>query len=161
MDEPCEEWQLVTSEESEANSEANNETPPSIAGPSATQDHTPDSETSDAADMTMRVEVATPSPPPNQPSVPERIQHAVSDPVPIPPVVSAGSRAGCGVQPLGSHAIPAGSENPITPRNNAGPWVFDGSAGAGGAGGLALSAGLPVEMRSIDSAAALDTSSRP
>lgn len=153
MDEPCEDWQQMTSEESEANSEANNETPPSVAGPSGAQEHTPESDPGDAADMTMRVEMGTPSPPSASPSVPERIQNTMSNPVPIPPVVSAGAHSGCAPRPspgVGS------SENPITPRNNAGPWVFDGSAGAGSANGLPVTPGLPVEMRSIDSAA-LDT----
>lgn len=160
MDEPCEDWQQMTSEESESNSEANNETPPSVAGPSAAQEHTPGSDSGDVADMTMRVEMGTPSPQ-SQPSVPERIQHTMSDPVPIPPVVSSASHhLGCaGPNPSRASAIAAGSENPITPRNDAGPWVFDGSAGAGAVNGLPLSPGLP-EMRSLDSAA-LDTATRP
>lgn len=159
VDEPCEDWQQMTSEESEANSEANNDTPPSVAGPSAAQEHTPGSDSGDAADMTMRVEMGTPSPP-AQPSVPERIQHTMSDPVPIPPVVSPASHLGCAPpNPSGAGAIAGGSENPITPRNNAGPWVFDGSAGEGPVNGLPISPGL-TEMRSLDSAA-LDTASRP
>lgn len=143
----------MTSEESEANSEANNETPPSVPGPSGTQEHTPESDPGDVADMTMRVEMGTPSPPPAQVSVPERIQNTMSDPVPIPPVVTGANHPAC--PPQLSPGI-GSSENPITPRNNAGPWVFDGSAGAGSVNGLPASPGLSVEMRSIDSAA-LDT----
>lgn len=143
----------MTSEGSEANSEANNETPPSVTGPSDTQEHTPESDPGEAADMTMRVEMGTPSPS-AQPPVPERIQNTMSDPVPIPPVVTAAAHPGCA--PQRSPGV-GSSENPITPRNNAGPWVFDGSAGAGGVNGLPVTPGLPIEhMRSIDSAA-LDT----
>lgn len=159
VEEPCEDWQQMTSEDSEANSEANNDTPPSIAsgGAPAAQEGTPGSDPGDVADVTMRVEMGTPSPP-SMPSVPERIQHTMSDPVPIPPVVSPASHLGCAVAPNPSAAaIAAGSENPITPRNDAGPWVFDGSAGAGQVGGMPLS---PGQMRSLDSAA-LDTATGP
>lgn len=159
MDEPCEDWQQMTSEDSansEANSESNNDVVPPLASPSGVQARDPESDSGDVADMTMQVDMATPSPPQASPSVPERIQHTMSEPVPIPPVVSAASHPGCAAHSSAAASAAGGAEGPITPRNNAGPWVFDGT---GNANGLPLS-GLANEMRSLDSAA-LDTATRP
>lgn len=79
---------------------------------------------------------------PNGPS----ISHATSDPVPIPSSAGANrsgsgtNRAGAGTNgtstpnrptrtpsPTGVNPVLMGPEGPITPRNDAGPWVFDGS----------------------------------
>ncbi|PKS13262.1 hypothetical protein jhhlp_000033 [Lomentospora prolificans] len=153
VDEPCEEWQQLTGEES-ANDESNNE--PSGAGADATSvdSHQQVSDTSgpDVADVTMQVDVATPP----RSTLSDRPQPA-SDPVPIPPLLR---NQGCNSSPGPLDVLTNGNEGPITPRNNAGPWVFDGSAGvvslAPGLSGPDVSLG---EMRSIDSAA-METAGR-
>lgn len=62
--------------------------------------------------------------------------HAVSQPVPIPNAAAGASASGSGggrstrtPSPNGGSGVPGlnGTEGPITPRNDAGPWVFDGS----------------------------------
>lgn len=64
--------------------------------------------------------------------------NATSAPVPIPASASSGgpNAAGAGGRPTrtpspnGVSSLLAGAqEGPITPRNDVGPWVFDGSAG--------------------------------
>ena len=94
----------------------------------------------------------------NQPSRPGVSPFSTSNPVPIP--ASASQRAASGPMtipnvdgqrdrrtpsPTGAPVVLNGGEGPITPRNDAGPWVFDGSglrmradgvaAGSEGAGG--------------------------
>lgn len=71
--------------------------------------------------------------------------HATSEPLPIRGAGRAGHLRDSGTpSPPGS-----GAEGIITPRNNAGPWVFDGRAGRQPANGT-------TEMTSLDSAAEAD-----
>ncbi|OHF03662.1 FHA domain-containing protein [Colletotrichum orchidophilum] len=75
-------------------------------------------------------------------------------PVPIPAVgiaQAALSRSGRDTRtpsPIGNHLVSA-NEGPITPRNDAGPWVFDGSAGR-------RAAEASNGMRSLDAAAEME-----
>ena len=76
------------------------------------------------------------------------IPHVVSEPLPIKNAASGSGRA----NPVRDGRTPTppvnGAEGPITPRNDAGPWVFDGSAG-----GPSNDNDTTSEMRSIDAAA--------
>ncbi|EQB57184.1 FHA domain-containing protein [Colletotrichum gloeosporioides Cg-14] len=80
--------------------------------------------------------------------------HATIEPVPIPsvgPSQTAAPRTGRDTRtpsPIGNH-LTNGTEGPITPRNDAGPWVFDGSAGR-------RAAEAANGMRSLDEAAEMD-----
>ncbi|PHH61143.1 hypothetical protein CDD81_760 [Ophiocordyceps australis] len=79
--------------------------------------------------------------------------HAATDPLPIENASSGSGRAAH----LRDEQCPSPScngEGPITPRNNAGPWVFD-----GGAGTRAPDSQVP-EMRSLDAAADLHINGR-
>ncbi|KAL6885276.1 hypothetical protein HDV57DRAFT_421090 [Trichoderma longibrachiatum] len=76
--------------------------------------------------------------------------HATSDPLPIRSRSSGAGRASH-LRENGTPSPPGnGTEGLITPRNNAGPWVFDGTAGRRPASDSA-------EMPSLDSAADADT----
>lgn len=151
MDEPGEEWQQLTGEES-ANDESSNE-PPAVPMDTTVDAISQASETNgvDVADMTMQVDMTTP--PRSIPSLASERSQPASDPVPIPPQLRSQA-------PGVLDVIANGNEGPITPRNNAGPWVFDGSAGT-----VALPIALAGrdtalgEMRSIDSTA-MDAVSR-
>lgn len=78
-----------------------------------------------------------------------QMSHAVSEPLPIR---NAASGVGRSKQIRDSRSpsppeMTNGAEGPITPRNNAGPWVFDGSAGRNS------DAPSELGMRSLDAAA--------
>lgn len=80
--------------------------------------------------------------------------NTATPPVPIPAVgaaPSAVSRSGRDTRtpsPIGNHLV-VSNEGPITPRNDAGPWVFDGSAGR-------RAAEASNGMRSLDAAAEME-----
>jgi hypothetical protein len=79
------------------------------AGPSASE--------SDAMDVTINVSAnQTPSPS-------AQLPHTISAPLPIRNPASGSARRGTPSPPR------PGAEGPITPSNDAGPWVFDGNAG--------------------------------
>lgn len=91
------------------------------------------------------------------------ISHATSDPVPIPSSSATASRGANGAttggdrrdstrtpSPIGVNPVLMGTEGPITPRNDAGPWVFDGS-GVRMRGGEATVG--PPQVISLDAAA--------
>ncbi|KAI0122124.1 RING finger protein [Daldinia grandis] len=77
----------------------------------------------DAGDVTMQIDAATAQ------SV--LLRHAMTEPVPIPNAtsrVSSGDRSKSNRTPSPNSNPPGpGHEGPITPRNDAGPWVFDGN----------------------------------
>lgn len=107
---------------------------------------------SDAMDFTValdRARTMAEMPPPETVA-----PHATTEPVPIPAVAgsqAANLRNGRDTRtpsPIGNHLV-NGNEGPITPRNDAGPWVFDGSAGR-------RAAEAPNGMRSLDEAAEMD-----
>lgn len=86
------------------------------------------------------------------------IPHSVSQPLAIRPLSSMlpRQRSRSNSSTRGRTPSPpnqtGGVEGPITPRNDAGPWVFDGSA----AGSRAASASEGTGMRSLDEAAELE-----
>ncbi|KAI0013967.1 RING finger protein [Xylariaceae sp. FL0662B] len=134
VDEPSEEWQQLDSgmediqedKSPDATSETNHEvvlsTPSQTNGISNLQ-HSP--EPGDAGDTTMHIDTTPP--------VPQGLLgRAVTEPVPIPnatPRVMSGDRSGTNrtPSPSGGNPLVNGHEGPITPRNDAGPWVFDGN----------------------------------
>ncbi|CAG9941996.1 unnamed protein product [Clonostachys rosea f. rosea IK726] len=107
-----------------APAEVRNETPNDGPSPPQTAPPPPLAEDEasmdiDPAEMTMNMTVVESSE--NQPN----LTHSTSEPVPIAnPASGAGRASRDGKTPS---PPPAGAEGPITPRNEAGPWVFDGS----------------------------------
>ncbi|KAH7192662.1 uncharacterized protein B0J16DRAFT_263688 [Fusarium flagelliforme] len=142
VDELAEEWQQMKNEaEAEASTPAQVDTEPETdtAPPAADSGiSTPErSNTVDSDHMDLTVNITPETPQRNE------ANHAVSEPLPIRSVSGArSSRLGDSRTP----SPPGGAEGPITPRNNVGPWVFDGSAGR------TVSA-TEGEMTSIDAAA--------
>ncbi|KAF4496721.1 dma1, component of spindle assembly checkpoint [Fusarium agapanthi] len=149
VDELAEEWQQLKNEaEAEASTPAQADTEPETDPVSAAADSgtsTPErSHTADIDHMDVTVNITPETPQRNE------VSHAISEPLPIRNAASAPRRVG----QLGDSRTPSppgGTEGPITPRNNVGPWVFDGSAGR------TVSA-TEGEMTSIDAAAQPDTS---
>jgi hypothetical protein len=98
---------------------------------------------------------------------PSPLSHTLSSPVPIPTpaqrVTPDGRRETRTPSPTGA-PVTNGHEGPITPRNDAGPWVFDGSgvrlssesarpaAAALSQGGAVASAGAASRATSIEAA---------
>ncbi|KAG6039858.1 hypothetical protein E4U41_001968 [Claviceps citrina] len=103
---------------------------------------------SDAMDMTVSFNASNS---PNARCDGGVLPQAVSAPLCILNPASGSGRVGH----LGESRSPPrsfnGAENPITPRNNAGPWVFDGSAGRRVVDG-------DSELPSLDAAAGMDVS---
>ncbi|KAF9877507.1 fha domain containing protein [Colletotrichum karsti] len=106
----------------------------------------------DAMDFTVALDRARTMvmPPPPETVAP----NSTTEPVPIPAVGAAQAavlRSGRDTRtpsPIGNH-LTNGTEGPITPRNDAGPWVFDGSAGR-------RAAEAANGMRSLDEATEMD-----
>ncbi|KAF5025609.1 hypothetical protein F66182_2311 [Fusarium sp. NRRL 66182] len=145
VDELAEEWQQLKNEaEAEASTPAQVDTEPEtdIAPPEVKSGiSTPErSNTVDSDHLDLTVSIT--------PETPQRngeVNHAISEPLPIRNADSGVRRS----NQLGDSRTPSppgGTEGPITPRNNVGPWVFDGSAGRT----VSATAG---EMTSIDAAA--------
>ncbi|OTB08431.1 hypothetical protein M426DRAFT_41887, partial [Hypoxylon sp. CI-4A] len=130
VDEPSDDWQQLDSGVDEiqeekavhptpqANEDAESPTTPPANGGGDAQDSAIDG---DVGDMTMQIDSATIQP---------TLRHAITDPVPIPnatPRISNSDRATTNRTPSpNNHPLANGNEGPITPRNDAGPWVFDG-----------------------------------
>lgn len=93
----------------------------------------------DAMDVTVNITSAA------SPTSSPTALHATSEPLPI-----RGAGRASHLRDSGTPSPPGGgAEGIITPRNNAGPWVFDGRAGRQPPNGTA-------EMTSLDSAAEAD-----
>lgn len=93
----------------------------------------------DAMDVTVNI-TSAPSPTESPTAL-----HATSEPLPI-----RGAGRASHLRDSGTPSPPGGgAEGIITPRNNAGPWVFDGRAGR-------QPAEATTEMTSLDSAAEAD-----
>lgn len=148
MEETSEEWeQLDDSQEEEAGkgASADNETRPETSADMAdtTVQDTDDMDTSPSASASASASTSEISGRLSSPS------HAASEPLPIVrKSFSSAGRSG-NLMENRSPSPPVNGEGPITPRNNAGPWVFDGSAGQRAA--VANSA-----MRSLDAATESD-----
>ncbi|KAI2471416.1 RING finger protein [Annulohypoxylon bovei var. microspora] len=132
VDEPSDEWQQLDSgiedtQEEKPNrlvSQANEmvESPATSPIDSNGDEHQLSNEV-DAGDMTMQIDSDTVQT--------VLLRHAATEPVPIPnatPRISGGDRSTSNRTPSpNSHPLANGHEGPITPRNDAGPWVFDGN----------------------------------
>lgn len=131
VDEPSDEWQQLDSgiedvqEEKPARPTAQTNEEVESPASSPVNSHGSAEQPSvegDAGEMTMQIDSAT---------IQSTIRHAVTEPVPIPnatPRVSSGDRSATNRTPSpNSHPLTNGNEGPITPRNDAGPWVFDGN----------------------------------
>jgi E3 ubiquitin-protein ligase DMA1/2 len=145
VDDPSEEWQHLDSEDEPDEMEVENQTEPNniipeglprIAEPRqsserrstdrrsngrrSTDRRSTDRRESDTVDTTTRLDTSY-AETSRRPSA----VHQVSDPIPIGnPSTGRNTRT---PSPAGNPS--SGNEGPITPRNDAGPWVFDGSAG--------------------------------
>ncbi|KAF3059617.1 E3 ubiquitin-protein ligase DMA2 [Daldinia childiae] len=132
VDEPSDEWQQLDSGIDDAQEEKT--TPPAsqlngeaiplaISQSNVEVNSRQSSGEGDAGDVTMQIDAAAAQ------SV--LLRHAVTEPVPIPnatPRVSSGDRSTTNRTPSPNSNPPGpGHEGPITPRNDAGPWVFDGN----------------------------------
>lgn len=121
VEEPADEWQQLPGELHQENSQGDGVQESNAVGPSEPPHLKRDSrvrrsEKEDSGDITMdATEDATPA----SPAGPSR--HAVSCPVPIP----NGSQRR--TPSPARHGVLHGHEGLITPRNDAGPWVFDGN----------------------------------
>ncbi|KAL7626923.1 hypothetical protein AAE478_003697 [Parahypoxylon ruwenzoriense] len=135
VDEPSDEWQQLDSgiddvqEEKPAGppSQATGEVvsiETSQAQASGNDNIHQSSEQVDIGDVTMNID----SSPPAQQTT---LRHTVTEPVPIPnatPRAAGGDRSAANRTPSpNSHLLTPSHEGPITPRNDAGPWVFDGN----------------------------------
>ncbi|KFA52828.1 hypothetical protein S40293_00891 [Stachybotrys chartarum IBT 40293] len=164
VDEPTEDWQQMDDESDEVDDskiKADEPVDSNPAPPTATSACIPEDSTTvprpvdagatlrgiDAMDSTILVSSPDVSLNGSNPA------HVPSTPVPIMSLPPGSMRA------HGSHnnrtpSPPQGSEGPLTPRNDAGPWVFDGTAGDDGSA-------PDTGMRSLDAAAALQSHGMP
>ncbi|KAL0931210.1 fha domain containing protein [Colletotrichum truncatum] len=163
IEDPAEEWeQMDEDEEPEHKEEVKDKAAaapteaPSVPAPISAETSRPQlpeiGTEPDAMDFTVALDRARTMAemPPPQTVAP----NTTTEPVPIPAVGSsqaAVQRSGRDTRtpsPIGNHLV-NGTEGPITPRNDAGPWVFDGSAGR-------RAAEASNGMRSLDEAAEMD-----
>lgn len=155
VDDPAENWEQLDAQESHADDA-------SINAPNGVHDGLSNDESAVAAqDMTIMpattpdvnigpevdpMELTVNIPPPAESAETRgNLPHAVSEPLPIRNTASGAGRASDNPS-----ATPPGpnAEGPITPRNDAGPWVFDGRAGQSEAESPSNNG-----MRSLDAAA--------
>jgi hypothetical protein len=143
VEEPSEDWEQLDEDEMDTDKKGpenpqqgpqQGDSPPAEPTDAAAQDP-------DAMDVTMSL---------NATDSPDDSPHTISEPLPIRKPASGSGRT----DQLRANRSPSpsssGAEGPITPRNNAGPWVFDGSAGQRAA------ANGNAEMRSLNAAAEMD-----
>ncbi|CEJ82692.1 hypothetical protein VHEMI02741 [[Torrubiella] hemipterigena] len=158
VDETSEEWQMMAEKEEQSNgtpaaaeveAEATETTappPPAVVTPDDIAEVAePEAE---AGDVTMAMAADTaraePEPAAATATVNNTSNSTTTQPVPIR---NPASGSGRGIRSRTTPSPPGGREGPITPRNDAGPWVFDGTAGRGPA------VDANGEMRSLDAAA--------
>ena len=151
MDELAEEWQQFKEEQDRAEGQQNSdsEAPPveHVTSADTTTVEKSHIQDTDAVDVTVSI----------TPESPQRGNgsHTVSEPLPIRSPASGAGRPSM-ARDSRSPSPPKldGTEGPITPRNDAGPWVFDGSAGR-------RADATTGEMRSLDAAAEMDIGQIP
>ncbi|KAH6603493.1 hypothetical protein Trco_008268 [Trichoderma cornu-damae] len=150
VEEPAEEWQnlddFAVPEEpapSRAAQASAQGTQPPLPSPS---DEPAEATVQETDIMDVTVSFGATASPAASPTAP----HATSEPLPIRSRASGAGRA-IHLRDGGTPSPPGnGAEGVITPRNNAGPWVFDGRAGRQPAADAA------AEMTGLDSAAEAD-----
>ena len=153
MDEPGEDWDQLDAEVEDGDKSSTNgaslvSPPPTAVPPQLANISEPDG---DAMDVTVNM-----SPTDAVASNTARLPLAGSEPVLIrSPPLGAGSNGNR--RAIQTPSPPTnGAEGPITPRNEVGPWVFDGSAGqrpqgaAPGMGSLDAAADVQVSGDSSD-----------
>ncbi|KAJ4312476.1 hypothetical protein N0V84_009922 [Fusarium piperis] len=152
VDELAEEWEQLKGEAeaeaatpAKADTESETEQAPPIVTPGRSTPERSNTYDSDPMDVTVNI----------TPETPQRheVSHTISEPLPIRNAASGAGRSGQ-IRDSRTPSPPGmtnGAEGPITPRNNVGPWVFDGSAGR-------AAAPTSAEMTSIDAAAEVDLS---
>ena len=123
IDDHVEDWEQVEADGQNGDKSSVNGAPlvPSSPSPQAQP------EGSLVHDATM-MDVTIALNPPDSPGDRGNLPHATSEPLPIANPASGSGHASTRDQLTPSPPI-NGHEGPITPRNDAGPWVFDGSAG--------------------------------
>jgi hypothetical protein len=132
VDEPAEEWEKLEEEAAAAAAEEEHAADQTrIEEPEEEDANVNDG---DAMDVTVSI----------TPDSPEERSNATSEPVPIRN--SAGGVRSSLSRDSRTPSPPNGAEGPITPSNDAGPWVFDGSA-------LGRAPGSNSGMGSLDAAA--------
>ena len=153
MDDASEEWEQLNAEEMEIGDE------PAKEGKHVAKERPQESPVGqligavDSGDATVRADFLSPSNATQNP----HIRYTQSDPVPIRNLSGSASMSRNNRTPSPENGVVTnGHEGPITPRNEAGPWVFDGSAGEGSSP-VSPTSGA---MRSIDSTA-MDIDRRP
>lgn len=148
MEEPSEEWQQLDDDDEmdTDKKEAENPQPEQSSAPESPAEAA-EAQDPDAMDVTVSVNMA--DSPAGRPA--GNLPHTASEPLPIRNPASGSGRVGHLRENRSPSPSSSGAEGPITPRNNAGPWVFDGSAGQRPADGN-------PEMRSLDAAAEMDVS---
>ncbi|KAL7791909.1 hypothetical protein V8C37DRAFT_138739 [Trichoderma ceciliae] len=151
VEEPTEEWQnlddfSVPEPEEPVPSTVLHAPVPEVESPlPSPSDQTAEATVQETDTMDLTVSFSSAASPAANPTAP----HATSEPLPIRSRSSGAGRASH-LRDGGTPSPPgSGAEGLITPRNNAGPWVFDGRAGR-------QPADATAEMTSLDSAAEAD-----
>lgn len=147
VEEPTEDWENLDEDQMDTDKKENESRSEGeqASVPDAVDAPSPDT---DAMDVTVSINA---SDSPN--GRPEgALPHTASEPLPIRNPAWGSGRVGHLRDNRSPSPSSSGAEGPITPRNNAGPWVFDGSAGRRVVEGNS-------EMRSLDAAAGMDLSS--
>ncbi|KAI1384643.1 uncharacterized protein F4822DRAFT_433184 [Hypoxylon trugodes] len=135
VDEPSDEWQQLDSgvddiqEEKSVGpaSQSNDDAASSVPSPvNSNGDAQQSSSDGDVGEMTMQLDPATVA------AVSQAVstRHTVTEPVPIPnatPRISGDRSATNRTPSPNNNPLTNATEGPITPRNDAGPWVFDGN----------------------------------
>lgn len=151
VDELAEEWQQLQEVQDKAEEQSASEPEAAPVAPVTSADTTTvehsNAHENDAIDATVNITAASPKR--------TNLPHVVSEPMPIRSAASGAGRSnalrdGRTPSPPGMN----GAEGPITPRNDAGPWVFDGSAGR-------RADASTGEMRSLDAAADMELGQIP
>ncbi|KAM4062168.1 FHA domain-containing protein [Hirsutella rhossiliensis] len=147
VDEPSDEWQQLEEEgRGEEDVEERKEEPSGSQSPaSAPEPADVTVQDADAVDVTVAVGTS------ESPAARPPLHHATTEPLPISSPVSGAGRVGR-LRENGSPSLGANGEGLVTPRNNAGPWVFDGSAGR-------RAVDATTGMRSLDAAAEMGATS--
>jgi pSer/pThr/pTyr-binding forkhead associated (FHA) protein len=153
VEESSSEWQQLEEEAELSDKQASDsqEEPsaasPLVPTPPETEDSSGPSSVPDGDPMDMTVHVTSPESPGGVSQIP-----GASSPLPINNPASGSGRGSLGRDSRTPSPPVPGTEGPITPRNDAGPWVFDGSAGS--ASGPESTTG----MRSLNEAADMSIS---
>ncbi|KAH9892922.1 RING finger protein [Xylariomycetidae sp. FL2044] len=132
VDEPAEEWQQLDSgveDVQEGNAQGNTTTAPARASEEAAPRRSKESVNRPARQLSPPAEVGdlTMSLDSTELMSQNVLTHATTGPVPIPNATPRAATNDERRTPSPNGNLAVNSEGPITPRNDAGPWVFDGN----------------------------------